>query len=112
MNKIIFMLPLLVFGCDAEDLAYDGGSILYEESAGLPEPPEDIQQCEDKSIPYDWAPTACVAHKMMGECCYWTEQASAGESFRGEPIVTNCRYDWCWDKYQCEWIHLLTRCYG
>ena len=111
MNKIIFMVPLLVFGCETEDSAYDGGAILYEEAESLPDPPEDIQQCEDASTPFAWTPTVCVANKT-GECCYWMEQTSTGESFRGEPIVTSCRHDWCWDKYQCEWLHVITSCDG
>ena len=105
MIRSIGFMMFVFAGCAAENPNYyNGGTIWYSPDDELPEAPPVCMEQED---PVEWEPVNCVENSS-GECCYWREQKfnSAGTK------LLDCRHDWCYNKYECKWHHVISRCEG
>ena len=100
----LLVFALLSINCHGEEYPYKGGMIHYDHPQGLPEA---APVCENIAEPEEWEPVNCVENSS-GECCYWREQKfnSAGTK------LLDCRHDWCYNKYECKWHHVISRCEG
>ena len=101
MIRNIGFMMFMFAGCAAENPNdYNGGTIWYSADDELPEAPP---VCMEQESPIEWEPYACVENSS-GECCVWLENR-----IDIEPVV-ECRYDWCYNKWECEWHHVLSQC--
>ena len=89
-------------GCVEDGRYYGGGYIMYDYPKDLPEVPPD---CGPVTFPVDEDPVDCYEYSR-GECCYWLEQMLYPHGTK----MSMCRFDWCYDKWECEWQHILSKC--
>jgi len=109
--RSIGFIMFMFAGCGVEDPAYTGGTIWYSPDDNLPMAAPECVEVED---PNPWEAQTCVENSS-GECCYWLENiimSSTLENIIRTESVVECRYDWCYDKYECEWHHVLSQCDG
>jgi len=101
MIRSVGFMMFMFAGCATENPHdFNGGAIWYSEDEEIPEAPPVCMAQED---PVEWEPHSCVENSN-GECCVWLEN-----KIESQPAV-ECRYDWCYDKWDCEWHHVLSKC--
>ena len=100
----IFILSFLFLGCHAEEYPYKGGMIYYDTPQDLP---KGVPACGYTEDPLEWEATSCIENSN-GQCCYWREQNISPSGTK----MLDCRHDWCYNKYECEWHHVISKCEG
>lgn len=101
MIRNIGFIMFMFAGCAAENPNdYNGGTIWYSPDDELPQAQP---VCMEQEEPVEWDAHACVDYPDE-VCCIWLEN-----DIQSQPVV-ECQYDWCYDKWECEWQHVLSRC--
>jgi hypothetical protein len=97
----VFILSLALMGCEQER-DWNGGFI-DEYPDPIPDPPPVCAPVDD---PYDWEPDACAENEQEKRC-YWQEQMVYNDT-----TTAICLHEWSYDKWDCEWIQVLSGCQG
>jgi hypothetical protein len=105
MIRSVGFIMFMFAGCAAENPNdFNGGYVWYDHEQELPEgegAEKEPPVCLEIPTPYEWEPAVCTKNDR-GMCCQWKEFTEA----------MTCEYNWCYDLWECDWLHDTSRCEG
>jgi len=116
MIRSIGFIMFMHAGCVGEvPNDYNGGYIWFDEEEELTEEEREPPVCVEVPTPYDWEPDICFKTDR-GMCCQWKEFITTADDpikdYEQIEVTAECRYDWCYDLWECGWSHALSACEG
>lgn len=98
MKKASIILLLVLAAC-----SNDHGVTGYVEYGGQ-KMPAAAPNCDPIINPLEWEPITCAEDYDVVQC-YWQEQILFEEE-----VMSVCQQTWAFNKWECEWNMILTRC--